>query len=428
VESRTQLAPRAYTFARPIVGLVAGINEVRHRIMGHAGAFTIPGEPNAKEKIDALSLAGVTIVNHPSKIGDVLKLQLSSGWAKRPGSTTIKTINTQQHRQLSTGGRRPGVQPYRECPGQHRRHLYLTGRVPMDMLRETGQVSCDPDSRTGVGRTLGIGIDRSTRSPCVIARSPFGNSGSVKRFPFEFQRGPDELNYKRIADHLQVSSSQNTVSSLRQIIGALKDIFYEKEAFLLTTKIVEGPGALTVVDAWFGFDDAAFRVGGRQKAVHELRNLAVEDASEFEAEKSGIVYLKLEGNGTIGTLVNGAGLAMNTVDALADSGGMAANFLDTGGKATSETVKRSFEIILQDPGVRVIFVNIFGGLTLGDMIARGIIMAFKDLSLKIPVVVRIRGTNEKEGQALIAESGLPLYAFDDFDDACTKAIELSRER
>lgn len=100
--------------------------------------------------------------------------------------------------------------------------------------------------------------------------------------------------------------------------------------------------------------------------------------------------------------VNGAGLAMNTVDALADVGGKSCNFLDTGGKATSETVKKSFQIILKDARVKVIFVNIFGGLTLGDMIANGIILAFKDLDMRIPVVVRIRGTNEEEGQKLVS--------------------------
>ncbi|KAJ8125330.1 hypothetical protein O1611_g8307 [Lasiodiplodia mahajangana] len=116
---------------------------------------------------------------------------------------------------------------------------------------------------------------------------------------------------------------------------------------------------------------------------------------------------------------------MNTVDALAHAGGRAANFLDTGGKATSETVKKSFEIILKDPRVKCILVNIFGGLTLGDMIARGIILAFRDLNMNVPVVVRIRGTNEKEGQQIIAQSGLPLFAFDDFDEAAKKAIELA---
>lgn len=139
------------------------------------------------------------------------------------------------------------------------------------------------------------------------------------------------------------------------------------------------------------------------------------------------MYVRLPGAGaTIGTLVNGAGLAMNTVDALALAGGRAANFLDTGGKATSETVRKSFEIVLRDPRVKVVFVNIFGGLTLGDMIARGVVLAVKELEVTVPVVVRIRGTNEKEGQAVIRESGLPLFAFDGFEEAAAKAVELSR--
>jgi succinyl-CoA synthetase alpha subunit len=149
------------------------------------------------------------------------------------------------------------------------------------------------------------------------------------------------------------------------------------------------------------------------------------------AEPDGIVYVKLERstpNGeprNIGTLVNGAGLAMNTVDALETYGGYSTNFLDTGGKATSETVKKSFELILRDDRVKVIFVNIFGGLTLGDMIANGVILAFKELDMAKPVVVRIRGTNEKEGQQLIAESGLKLFAYHDFADAAKKVVELA---
>jgi len=119
----------------------------------------------------------------------------------------------------------------------------------------------------------------------------------------------------------------------------------------------------------------------------------------------------MPGEGTLGTIVNGAGLAMNTVDALIARGGHPANFLDTGGKATKETVKASFKIVTSDPRVKVIFVNIFGGLTLGDMIANGILLAFKDLALQVPVVVRLRGTNEAEGQQLIRDSGLKIDAY-----------------
>lgn len=134
---------------------------------------------------------------------------------------------------------------------------------------------------------------------------------------------------------------------------------------------------------------------------------------------------------------------MNTVDAIGDLGGKCANFLDTGGKATSETVKSSFRIILKDQRVKTIFVNIFGGLTLCDMIADGIMLAYKDLGIKVPVVVRLRGTNEEIGQKMvsqpmqqetkeaktfqIAKSGLSLHAFDDFDEAAKKVIELARQ-
>jgi succinyl-CoA synthetase alpha subunit len=180
----------------------------------------------------------------------------------------------------------------------------------------------------------------------------------------------------------------------------------KKEAFILETMFVERLGELKVVGARFGFDDAAFRSTKRQSDIHALRRSEDEDPQELQAEQDGIVYIKLAGDGNIGTLVNGAGLAMNTVDALADAGGKAANFLDTGGKATSETVKKSFEVILQDERVKVIFVNIFGGLTLGDMIANGVLLAFKELEMRLPVVVRIRGTHEEQGQKIVSRFSL----------------------
>lgn len=425
---------------KPIVGLIAGINEVRGRIMGHAGAFTVMGEPDARAKIASLEGAGVTIVNHPSKIGEALRTRLGGrrlgAWAGNIGNLLGKGPGSAQHRHLSTAivrGRTKGwlgsissATPFRE----QRRHLYLSEDMCMDMLRATGKINCGPYSGYGTRCLVGISIDRTTRTPCVLAAPRIEDGGkghgAVKRYPFDFGTGPSDLAIERIASYLQLSNKGSAVDSLRHIIKSLTAIFYEKEAFLLTIEVVERLGAIKVVGANFGFDDAAFRVGGRQSALYESRDRAAEDPSEVEAEKSGIVYIKLGGGGAIGTLVNGAGLAMNTVDALADNGGKAANFLDTGGKATSETVKGGFEVVLRDPRVRVIFVNIFGGLTLGDMIARGVILAFKELSPSVPVVVRIRGTNEKEGQALIAQSGLPLYAFDDFEEAAAKAIELSR--
>jgi succinyl-CoA synthetase alpha subunit len=213
-----------------------------------------------------------------------------------------------------------------------------------------------------------------------------------------------------VSAHLEISG--NGRHSLQKLIADLVDIFMSKEAFVVQTKIIlDDNGGLQVQGAKFGFDDAAFRSSGRQKEVHALRDLNSEVPEDVEAEKYGMIYVKLGGEGSIGTIVNGAGLAMNTVDALVARGGHPANFMDTGGKATSDTIKAGFKLIVSDPRVKCIFVNIFGGLTLGDMIANGILMAFKDLDLKVPVVVRIRGTNEAQGQKLIQESGLKLDAF-----------------
>ncbi|KAK5652602.1 hypothetical protein OQA88_10363 [Cercophora sp. LCS_1] len=425
---------------KPIVGLIAGVNEVKGRIMGHAGAFTSLEEPSAAAKITTLTDAGVRMVGHPSKIGQELKSLLSgSPVAARHGfGTSAMNWNDSQRRHYSTvftsTPRHPSVGRHTSSrPTQQRRYLYLTNSQSLDLLHTTGKVVISQSGHhkdSGTRRLLGIGIDRSTCSPCVLAAPSVenGTPSDVKRYPFDFQLGPDRLPFNDIAAHLQLKDARCLLGSLRQSIQGLAAVFYQHEAFLLTTHIVEALDDIKVVSARFGFDDAAFRVGNRHAELHELRDMASEDPLEVEAEKNGIAYLRLEGDGNIGTLVNGAGLAMNTVDALADLGGKAANFLDTGGKATSETVKKSFEVILQDPRVKVIFVNIFGGLTLGDMIARGVILAFQQLSPTVPVIVRIRGTNESQGQDLIAKSGLPLYAFDSFDEAATKAIELARNQ
>jgi len=414
---------------RPIVALVAGAFAPPGRIMGHAGAFVLPGEADAVEKIKALTEAGATIINHPEKFGGALKARLNESKDKLPPQdrSTGPFTTGSQRRSLHTAVRRASITRRRRISGKsQQRHIYLTQDKSFDLLRSKG-INAGEYSGRGTCRFLAIGTDRTSKSPCIIASpscQPPVLHTMIKRFPFDYEAGVDGLRINRIADYLQVSL--RCVDSLRTVIKQLAVLFYEKEAFYLETYIVDRLSEIKVVHAKFGFDDAAFRSMGRQADIQALRDIALEEPSETEAGKDGIVYVTLAGEGNIGTLVNGAGLAMNTVDALADAGGVAANFLDTGGKATSETVKKSFEVILRDPRVRVIFVNIFGGLTLGDMIARGVLLAFKELELKIPVVVRIRGTNEEEGQKIIAESGLPLFAFDDFQEAAEKAIELSR--
>jgi succinyl-CoA synthetase alpha subunit len=367
--------------------------------MGHAGAFLVPGEPDVRAKIRALEEVGVTMVNHPAKFGDsMMGLLGQSGRA----STGASASASSQRRSMHTMARRLRLSVRSSAiSSTQKRSLYIRGELALDLLREHG-FNASGYSGKGRRRLLAVAVDRSNLSPCIIASpglDPEDFHTDAKSFPFEYRTGFDESLLSAISEHLQLSKS--SAKSLPKLMKGLVDIYLKNEAFLLETKFVERLGELKVVGARFGFDDAAFRSAGRQEGIHALRRIEDEVPQEVEAEKDGIVYIKLAGDGNIGTLVNGAGLAMNTVDALADAGGRAANFLDTGGKATSETVKKSFQVILQDKRVKAIFVNIFGGLTLGDMIANGVLLAFKELDMKIPVVVRIRGTHEKEGQKIV---------------------------
>lgn len=376
--------------------------------MGHAGAFTLPGEPDALTKIQHLERAGVNIVNHPAKFGDAMKELLGRSGRARNGSTTI---GASQRRGIHTISRRkrPTIKIAMGPPSMQKRMLYIREDLALDLLRERG-FNASEYSGKGTRRLLAIAIDRTTLSPCVIA-SPATDRDQfqveARKFPFSYRKGFDVQEVPAIAEHLQLGPSSR--DSLPKLIDGLIKLYKEKEAFLLETMFVERLGDLKIVGARFGFDDAAFRSTKRQADIHTLRRIEDEDVQEVEAEKDGIVYVKLPGDGNIGTLVNGAGLAMNTVDALADAGGKAANFLDTGGKATSETVKKSFQVILQDERVKVIFVNIFGGLTLGDMIANGVLLAFRELEMRLPVVVRIRGTNEEEGQKIVSLALSPVH-------------------
>lgn len=227
--------------------------------------------------------------------------------------------------------------------------MYLAQEATFDLLRSRGIPISRELLAAGPQRQLAVSINRSSRSPCIAVSGDATDSGL---FDFDYHKGASELPIREIGAALRLDR-QRSIESLRVLIRTLVDLFAEKEAFLLATKIVQADdGGVAVAGAHFGFDDAAFRSSGRQADIHALCNAQPDDPYEAAAAKDGIVYIKLAG-GNIGTLVNGAGLAMNTVDALADAGGRAANFLDTGGKATSKTVKRSFELILTDPRVKV---------------------------------------------------------------------------
>ena len=397
---------------KPFMAVIGGVEAPVGRIMGHAGAWAAPGEADAAEKIKILEKADIMVVPHPEQLGESMKKLLASRSKSAPKAASGP--GAMQRRSYHTMRQRPRLESKQRFVQVQRRSLYIRQDQALDMLKERG-INIVDTPVTDDPKMVAVSIDRSTRQPCIVA-SPTTDPAKVynntKRFPFAYgsKEGASNEMMNTIMSHLDVSEKGR--SALLTLITQLEDLYMTKEAFILRTHFTfDSNDQLQVQAAKFGFDDAAFRSSNRQADIHALREIDKEATEEVEAEKEGMVYVRLAGPGTLGTIVNGAGLAMNTVDNLVAKGGHPANFLDTGGKATSDTVKAGFKAVMSDKRVKAIFVNIFGGLTLGDMIANGILLAFKDLDLKVPVVVRIRGTREKEGQRLISESGLKLEAF-----------------
>lgn len=202
-------------------------------------------------------------------------------------------------------------------------------------------------------------------------------------------------------------------------IKSLYNVFTSTDA----TQIEINPLALAsddkiyAVDAKFDFDDNA---SFRQKDIFDMRDFTLDDAREVRAEKANLSYVTLDGS--IGCMVNGAGLAMATMDIIEYHGGSPANFLDVGGSASREQVSEAFKIITSDANVKGMLVNIFGGIMKCDVIAKGVVDAYKDVGLEVPLVVRLEGTNVEEGKKILNESGLPIITADDLDDAAVKAV------
>jgi succinyl-CoA synthetase beta subunit len=209
----------------------------------------------------------------------------------------------------------------------------------------------------------------------------------------------------------------------KSLFPILYKAFTETDMSLLEVNplIVMTDGHLRVLDAKVSFDNnAAFR----HDELKPLRDLSEEDAKEIEASKYDLAYVALDGN--IGCMVNGAGLAMSTLDIIKLYGEEPANFLDVGGGANKEKVTAAFKIITADPNVKGILVNIFGGIMRCDVIAEGVIAAVKDVGLQVPLVVRLEGTNVKEGKAMLDNSGLDIVSADDLDDAAQKIVAAVR--
>ncbi|WP_375619175.1 MULTISPECIES: ADP-forming succinate--CoA ligase subunit beta [unclassified Bartonella] len=235
--------------------------------------------------------------------------------------------------------------------------------------------------------------------------------------PIDAVEGVTSVDCARLCDALKLQSSGREDGE--KLFPILYKAFCEKDMSLLEINplIVMKDGHLRVLDAKVSFDNNALF---RHPDILELRDLSEEDPKEIEASKHDLAYVALEG--TIGCMVNGAGLAMATMDIIKLYGAEPANFLDVGGGASKEKVTAAFKIITADPNVKGILVNIFGGIMRCDVIAEGVVAAVREVGLKVPLVVRLEGTNVEQGKAIINESGLNVIPADDLDDAAQKIV------
>ena len=278
---------------------------------------------------------------------------------------------------------------------------------------------------------LGMLVDRATSRITIMASSEGGveieevaakHPEKIIKVAIDPATGIQPFHGRKIAFGLGLEGNQ--VGSCIKFISAMYKAFVELDCSIVEINplVVTGAGDVIALDAKMNFDDNALY---RHKEVEEMRDEDEEDPAELEAAKHNLNYIKLDGN--IGCMVNGAGLAMATMDIIKLYGGAPANFLDVGGGATKERVTTAFKIILSDPNVEGILVNIFGGIMRCDVIAEGVVAAAREVSLHVPLVVRLEGTNVELGKKILAQSGLPILSADNLADAAEKIVKAVKE-
>jgi succinyl-CoA synthetase beta subunit len=277
---------------------------------------------------------------------------------------------------------------------------------------------------------IGMVVDRGTQRVALMASSEGGMD--IEEVA---AKTPEKIHkiFVAPADGLQDADADETarkigipeasVAQARVALQGLYRAFWETDASLaeINPLILTGDGRVVALDAKFNFDSNALF---RHPDIVAMRDLDEEDPAEVEASKYDLSYIQLEGN--IGCLVNGAGLAMATMDVIKLYGGNPANFLDVGGGATAEKVTEAFKIMLKNPGLKAILVNIFGGIMKCDTIAEGVVAASRAVSLKVPLVVRMKGTNEDLGKKILAESGLPIITANNMAEAAEQVVAAAK--
>ena len=275
-------------------------------------------------------------------------------------------------------------------------------------------------------------LDRATAAPLIVASTEGGveieavaakSPEKIIREPVNPLAGLQPCQARKLAKQLGFESSQ--LKNASKLFEGLYRTFiaYDCSMVEVNPLVVTNKGEVLALDAKFNFDDNALY---RHPEIAAMRDRAEEDPREVEASKHGLNYIGLDGN--IACLVNGAGLAMATMDIIKFYGGEPANFLDVGGGATEEQVTEAFKILIADKKVKAILVNIFGGIMKCDVIAEGIINAARTVKLSVPLVVRLEGTNVERGKQLLKESGIELIAADDLADAAQKVVKVARTK
>ncbi|MEX1040944.1 MAG: ADP-forming succinate--CoA ligase subunit beta [Pirellulaceae bacterium] len=293
------------------------------------------------------------------------------------------------------------------------------GKVVHQVLVEEG---CD------IARELYLGIvlDRAASKPVLMMSSEGGTEieevaahtpEKIFKEHFDPALGPQSFQVRKLCKKLGIEGA--TVRSADQFIKGLCKVYVEKDCALaeINPLVITGDGKMIALDCKMTFDDNAMF---RHKDVLEYRDLSEEEPAEVRAQNTGLSYVKLEGN--IGCLVNGAGLAMSTMDIIKLHGGEPANFLDVGGGANVDQVTEAFRILLDDKNVKAVLVNIFGGIMRCTTIATAVVEAYKSVGFNVPLVVRLEGTEVEEGRKILADSGIDIIIADGLTDAAKKVV------
>ena len=277
---------------------------------------------------------------------------------------------------------------------------------------------------------LGLLVDRAAGCPVLMASSEGGmdieevaekNPDAIKKVAISPITGLTAFQARQLA--FGIGLAPEHVNKAVKVMQQIYDAFITTDASLIEVNplIVTEGGEVIALDAKVTFDDNALY---RHQDFRDLRDLAEEDPLEIEASKFSLNYIRLDG--TIGCMVNGAGLAMATMDIIKLAGGQPANFLDVGGGANAEQIKNAFRILMSDKNVKAVLINIFGGILRCDVLAAGVIAAVTELGVPVPIVIRMEGTNVEQGKAMLRESGLNFTTADTMGEAADKVVALSR--